>query len=292
MALAAAGGRGPGDVDADDHGRRRRGLRRDQRRPQPAPFRPGFAAAHAGRRADRPRRPHDGACSTRSSRGAAGSRLACSSTRSGTTRRRPDRRHGHGRGGGDRGPRRQADHEAALRRPSRTTAPRSSAASASSTRCCRSDGPRTATGGPRGARAGRSLAGSWRSSASAVLLAFAPWFSASAVAPAARGGVAHDRARPAAPDRRRPARVRRRGHRARAIAAPRTSIPGRGCSPSARSSPRSANLGFALVADRRRLGAAWRVADRGRRSPRSIPIALKMLAGWFRRGSRPRDRGR
>ena len=63
-------------------------------------------------------------------------------------------------------------------------------------------------------------------------------------------------ARPAVPDGRRPARVRRRGARARGRAGPRTSCRAASCSRPARSSRPSANLGFAFVRRRRRLGAA------------------------------------
>ena len=96
-----------------------------------------------------------------------------------------DRRHGHGRGRGHRGPRRQADHEAALRRPPPATAPRSSGASASSTRCCRSDGPADAggRGGPADREPERSLAAAGRRRRRRCCWRSAPWFSASAVAP-------------------------------------------------------------------------------------------------------------
>ena len=72
------------------------------------------------------------------------------------------RRHGNRRGRGDRSPRRQADHPPALRRPALRTASRSCAASASSTRCCRTarlqpeaEASRTLAD-PRGRRRGRA----------------------------------------------------------------------------------------------------------------------------------------
>ncbi len=206
-------------MGADDHGRRCRGVRPDQRRSEPSPLRPGIRDGNPGRRPDRPRRPDNGPVQRARRAGPAGSGIRVPPPGVGLSRIRADRGHGHRGGRGRRGPGRQADHPTPLRRAPERRRPRSSAGSASSTRCDRGDardrrtrrrrclrgpgpgrrpaGQRAAARDPRGRRPARVRAVVQR------LGGRAP----------ARRGLAHDRARPAVPHRRGPAGLRGGGDR-------------------------------------------------------------------------------
>ena len=112
--LEATGGRGARHLDAHDHGRGRGGLRQILGRSQPAPFRSSVRGRHHGRTTRGPGRADD--CSVQRPRrdGAAGTRQRLPPSGVGLPGSGLHRRHRHRRGGGHRGPRRQADREATL----------------------------------------------------------------------------------------------------------------------------------------------------------------------------------
>ncbi len=266
MGVDAARRRPARDVDPDVHGRRRRGLRGAHRRPQPAPFRRGLRQPHEAGPADRPRRADDRPVQRARRRGPARSRQRLPPPGVGLPGAGLHRRHGHGRGRGHRGARRQADHDAALRRPAR----RRHRGPDGHVRRLHDDPDGHAVTGDGATR----QAGAAAEPARALVAARDPRRRDGPrdVAVVRRGGGRADpargvdcrAARPAVPDRRRAARVRRRGDRAGGDRGPRRRSRRRACSPPAPSSPRSPTSVSGSIATDPASAVPFRFADRRR----------------------------